>query len=77
MGAMDTAGVTLLLERVVQLAPMKATAGWRLDTDDGKWDGFEVGVRHRTWHVSPSTNLVQYPAAYLSDMLIHTTEVGD
>jgi hypothetical protein len=76
MGAADTIGMILLLDRVVALPAIVTTAKYRLDEDPGKWEGFEqrCGVNHVSCFREPE--LADHPAARISDMLLRAPDGG-
>jgi hypothetical protein len=68
LNARDTAAVTILMERAVELPAVVATAPYRLDTDPGNRDGFERRCAVHNVSCVRSNVLSDHPARALSEI---------
>jgi hypothetical protein len=66
----DTAPLTEVLERVPMLAPMVTTERYRLDRDEGRWDGFSRRCEQRTVTCFTESTLAAKPSSNMADFLI-------
>jgi hypothetical protein len=66
----DTAALTEVLQRVPMLAPVVTTERYRLDRDEGRWDGFARRCEQRTITCFTDSTLAAKPSSNMADFLI-------
>jgi len=66
----DTTPVTEVLERVTTLGPVITTERYRLDRDEGHWDGFTQRCAQHTVTCFADSTLLARPSSSMADFLI-------
>ncbi len=66
----DTTSLTELLQRVPMLAPVVTTERYRLDRDDGRWEGFARRCEQRTVTCFTDSTLVARSSSNMADLLV-------
>jgi hypothetical protein len=66
----DTAPITEVLERVTTLGPIVTTERYRLDRDEGRWNGFSRRCAQHTVTCFGDTVLAANAAANMADLLV-------
>jgi len=67
----DTTPITEMLERITTLAPVVTTERYRLDRDQGRWDGFARRCEQHTVTCFGDTALAHGRSGSIADLLVH------
>jgi TonB-dependent receptor-like protein len=67
--------ITETLEPVVTLAPVVTTAKYRIDRDEGRWDGFNQRCLSKSVTCIRNEDLEKRPSANIADFLLHAEGV--
>jgi hypothetical protein len=71
----DTAAITEVLDRAIQLAPVVSTEHYRIDRDPGLRDGFETRCQSKLVTCFRDEDLLKKQNGNLADVLIHANGI--
>jgi hypothetical protein len=71
----DTTPITELLERVTTLDPIVATERYRLNRDEGRWDGFARRCEQRTVTCFADSALSARATSNMADLLVRASGI--